>query len=59
MRKTLAVVVTTLTVGAFATPALACGGMRTADRDRSADVASAEQTTKPIQQTRIPTEQAE
>ena len=59
MRKTLAVVVTTLTVGAFATQALACGGMRTADRDRGADVASAEQTTKPIQQTRIPTEQAQ
>lgn len=56
MRKTLAVVVTTLTVGAFAGQALACGAMRTADR--GTEVATAEQTTKPIQQTRIPTEQA-
>ena len=59
MRKTLAVAVTTLSLGAFATSALACGGMRTADRDRGDTLASAEQTTKPVQQTRIPTEQAE
>lgn len=62
MRKTLAIVVTTLAVGAFTAPAFAaggCGGMRTADRDGS-EVASAEQTAKPtVQQTQVPTEQAQ
>ena len=61
MRKTLAAAVTVLAIGAFAAPAFAgqgCGGARTADRDGS-EVASAEQSHKPVQQTQIPSEDAE
>jgi len=64
MRKTLAVVVTTLAVGAFTAPAFAAGGCggatHSADRgDRAGQTLTAEQTTKPTQQTQVPTEQAE
>ena len=62
MRKTLAIVVTTLAVSAFTAPAFAaggCGGSHTADRGGS-EVAGAEQTAKPtVQQTQLPTEQAQ
>ena len=61
MRKTLAIVVTTLAVGAFTAPAFAaggCGGLHTADRGGT-EVASSGQTAKPtVQQTQVPTEQA-
>ena len=61
MRKTLAATVTALAIGAFATPAIAgpgCGGARTADRDGS-EVASAEQSHKPVQQSQISSKDAE
>lgn len=55
MRRTLAVAVTTLALGALAAPSFAlaeCMG------HQSASVASAEQTSKPVQQSQAPTEQA-
>ena len=55
MRRTLAVVVTTLALGALVAPSLAVAGCM---GHQSASVASAEQTSKPVQQSQVPTEKA-
>ena len=56
MRKTLAVVVTTFALGAFAVPSLAVAGCM--GHQAASKVASAEQTSKPVQQSQVPTEKA-
>jgi hypothetical protein len=56
MRRTLAVVVTTFALGALAVPSFAAAGCM--GHQSASTVASAEQTSKPVQQTQVPTEQA-
>ena len=56
MRKTLAVVVATFALGAFAVPSLAVAGCM--GHQAASKVASAEQTSKPVQQSQVPTEKA-
>jgi hypothetical protein len=64
MRKTLAVAVATISIGAFLAPGLAsadCSGMHTADKGGQTVASSTPtdtQTPKPVQQTQVPTEQA-
>lgn len=56
MQKTLAAAVAGLAIIGFTVPALACGGgMKTAG-SVGLEIASADQATKPVQQTLIPTE---
>lgn len=55
MRRTLAVVVTSVALGALAVPSLAVAGCM--GHQAASKVASAEQTSKPVQQSQVPTEQ--
>jgi hypothetical protein len=54
MRKTLTGIVVAAAVAAFAGPALACEAMQSAQKQSTTQTVSADQVTKPVQQTQVP-----